>query len=324
MSYQLNRRNAFPDLRAHFRALEAAGAVSNGTPLTADRNGMRDELYDVGSSMMNHPDVGTSTNTPEVGLDMDGYASDGTVATCGSEEQHDAMFADLDSRAVSPIYPLTGCDEDVVFSKINHDEDDDAPPPAYSTVSTRYSLAGDEIIQDDLRPVQRNAEAVKCDVYRPPALRASGKPDEPFQDVTTIREAINALDFAARNPQRTMNIITKLSTEDRLSLTRMLGILCPRNDVTFRIDPIAAVIAAWPKYMGISYDVRFANGRTARIRDIDAWRSPNGRIMIALFWGKKTRVLSVEDIDKLLLLPQYRAEGGFFLQAMKAELLKGT
>ncbi|EJD48401.1 hypothetical protein AURDEDRAFT_122801 [Auricularia subglabra TFB-10046 SS5] len=315
MSSQLTRRNAVPDLRAHYRALETTISDGAGTQLRADDPVMHNDMR--------------GFRNPFAQYGVDGYASDATVATCGSEEHRDVMFVDLDSRAVSPVYPLTGCDEDVVFHK-NRNDDDDTPPPPYMSVSTRYSLAGAEIIQDDLRPVQLNAESTKRDIYRPPALRTGAKPDTSFKEGPTIRsshrpgEALNALDFAARNPQRTMNVLTKLSTEDRLTLACILAALCPRNEVTFRIDPIAAVIAAWPKYMGITYDVRFANGHTARLRDVDVWRSPNGRIMTALFWGDKTRVMSIEDIEKLLLLPQYRAEGGFFLQAMKAELLKGT
>lgn len=292
MSNQLTRRNAVPDLRAHFRELEATIANGNGMPLAADDVNMQNQIRDMGSSLMN-----------SLGLEDDAYMSDGTVATCGSEAPRDVLFTDIASRANSPVYPLSACNEDFVLHKNPRNDDDDTPPPPYIT---------------------RTAEAVRHDIYRPPALRTDAKPDTSFVDMPTVREAFNGLDFAARNMQRTVNVITKLDRDDQLALVRLLAAICPRNVVTFRIDPIAAVISAWPKYMGIDYEVRFNNGRTARIRDVDAWRSPNGRIMIALFWGNKNRVMAIEDINKLLLLPQYSAEGGFFLQAMKAELLKGT
>ncbi|EJD40544.1 hypothetical protein AURDEDRAFT_127580 [Auricularia subglabra TFB-10046 SS5] len=239
---------------------------------------------------------------------------------------------DSDDDSILTNYPASSCYSEAEHMKHVPRDDDDGPPP-YATVSTRYALVGDEIIQDDLSPVcQPVATSTPTRaLYRPPALREIATPvmttgvNAEKQEFPPLFDIFAGLDFAVRNQRRTTNVIHSLDEADRIVLARVLAALYPRPRAfaEFGIDTISEVISARPQYMGITYKMCFKNGRTATVRDIDLWRSPNGRVMVKLFWANKKRVVSLADIEKLLKLPQYRAEDGFFLQEMKVLLMKG-
>ncbi|EJD35850.1 hypothetical protein AURDEDRAFT_130392 [Auricularia subglabra TFB-10046 SS5] len=235
----------------------------------------------------------------------------------------EVYFVENDDGVLEARYPERTCAEDAASTAATDGDDKDDQPPAYAPVTSRYALVVPDIVQDDLGTAQQHPGVVAR--YVPPALRdVKNAPALMAKDPLTMHERLSAIDFALRNPLRTMNRIDALSTEARNVMDAVLTYVGPTEEDNFHVNRIAVIKDARPRYHGIDYDVRHTNGHDARLRDIDVWRSANGRMMLSLFWGNPKRVIPYDMIVKLIATPQYSDEDGWFLRRMKANVESGA
>ncbi|EJD33770.1 hypothetical protein AURDEDRAFT_131513 [Auricularia subglabra TFB-10046 SS5] len=132
-----------------------------------------------------------------------------------------------------------------------------------------------------------------------------------------------ALKWLASNPLHVANRYDNMPHDLLEDLCIVLSRFLPNDFAQPRYEPVTAILKMGMHIYGIDWLVRHNSGRVQWIRDIDLWQSPNGRLMVALWWASRRRSLSLADINHLLSLPQYELEDGYPLRLMREKLLRG-